>query len=65
LNMNTSKDTVLTFTTFFCLKRLIIALGTVYLNDSVILNLYINIFATLLFVKYLIDNKPMNFGYLN
>lgn len=56
---------MLTFTTFFCLKRLFIALGTVYLNDSVIMNLYINIFATLLFVKYLIDNQPMNFRYLN
>lgn len=65
LNMNTSKPTVLTFTSFFCVKRLLIALGTVYLNDSVIINIYINIFATLWFVKYLIDNQPMNYRYLN
>ena len=63
--MNTSKPAVLTFTTFFCLKRLLIALGTVYLNDFVIVNLYINIFVTLWFVRYLIDNMPMNFRYLN
>ena len=65
LNMNTSKPAVLTFTSFFCLKRLFISLGTVFLNESVILNLYINIFVTLWFIKYLIDNQPMNFKYLN
>lgn len=65
MNMNTGKVQVLTFTTYFCLKRLFISFFTVFYNDSAIANVFVNIFASLIFVKYLLDHMPMEFKYLN
>ena len=45
--------------------RLAIALATVYLNNSVVANAYINIFSNLAFTKYLADSMPMEAKYLN
>jgi len=47
------------------MKRLAIALATVYLNNSVVANAYINIFSNLAFTKYLADSMPMEAKYLN
>lgn len=63
--MNKTKYQALTYSSFFCLKRLVIGVATVYLNSSVISNAYINIFANLAFIKYLADSMPMEFSYLN
>lgn len=65
LNMNKQKNQVITYSSIFCLKRLIIGLFTVYLNKSLTLNIYVNIFGNILFIKYLCDSMPMEFKYLN
>jgi hypothetical protein len=43
----------------------VIGVATVYLNNSVVANAYINIFSNLAFIKYLADSMPMEFSYLN
>ena len=47
------------------MKRLVIGVATVYLNNSVVANAYINIFSNLAFIKYLADSMPMEFSFLN
>ena len=63
--MKTNKPQTLTFTSLFCIKRLIISFFTVFFNELSIVNIFINIFANLIMAKFLIDHMPMEFKYLN
>ena len=42
-----------------------IGLGTVYLNNFVFANAFINMISNILFINYLSGSFPMNFAYLN
>ena len=50
---------MLTFTSFFCLRRLLVALATVLFNETLIIFIFVKVFSTLLFTKYMMDSKPM------
>jgi hypothetical protein len=63
--MNKQKPQVLTYTSIFCLKRLLLAVFTVFFNNSLVLNILMNIFGNLAVIKYLLDSMPMEFTYLN
>ena len=64
-NLYPLKSSVYQITTFFCMKRLIYAITTVYMGSYVVPNIYVYIFVPLFSIGYNINNKPMNSKLLN
>ena len=65
MNLKINKFTAYCHTLAFCLRRLAISGLTVFQNDYLITNIYLNIYVSILMIKYLLDNKPMEKSYLN
>ena len=53
------------FFTFFFIRRLAVALGTIGLANTLILQIYINIFGSLIMLKFTMDWRPMESQFLN
>lgn len=49
----------------FCLRRISLALFAVFFSETLILNIYVNIFSSLAFIKLLCDTKPMDVRSIN
>ena len=49
----------------FCIRRLLVAFFTVYLNSPLILNIYVNIYSSLWIIKFYYKKKPMASRNLN
>lgn len=64
-NLNPKKDSTLIYISIFCLRRVVIALCTVFINDYHIVNIFINIFLSLAMLKFLIEKQPMEYRFLN
>lgn len=65
MNLELNKSTAYSHTFYFCLRRLAISGLTVFQNDYLITNIYLNIYVSILMIKYLIENRPLNSSYLN
>ena len=59
-NLNTSKNSVLYFNSFFMLRRIAVAVSTTSLDSLLITNIYVNIFTSLFLLKFYLDTKPMH-----
>jgi hypothetical protein len=64
-NLKHKPDSVYLFNTFFCLRRFCVGLSTIYRSDLLIVNIYVNVFSSLLIIKFLFDYKPLNSRLLN
>lgn len=64
-NMNPTKRQVQTYNTYFCLKRLVIGLATVYLNHFTVAVSLLNIATNFCFVSFIASSWPMNCKFLN
>ena len=45
-------------TTFFCLRRIVVAFATVYFS-KLVGQIYVNVFASIFIIKFFVDEKPM------
>ena len=64
-NLYPLKDSVYEVTSIFCIKRILYAIGTVYMGNYVVPNIYVYIFVPLFGLGYTINNRPMNSRVLN
>lgn len=55
-SLDTKKRALYTYTTTFCIRRLLVAIGTVYLRGYNIVLIYITIFSSFYMVKYQIEH---------
>ena len=65
MNLKLDKFTAYSHTFYFCLRRLAISGMTVFSNDYLIVNIYLNIYVSILIIKYLVEHRPLNKTYLN
>ena len=59
------KPSVYQMNTLFCLRRLLVAFFTVYLNSPLIINIFINIYSSLWIIKFYFQKTPMSNGRMN
>ena len=45
-------------TTFFCLRRIVVAFATVYFS-KLVCQIYVNVFTSMFIIKFFVDEKPM------
>lgn len=58
-NVETSKTCVYQMNTIFCLRRLLVGFFTVFINKTLILNIYVNIYSSLWILKFYFKKRPM------
>ena len=51
--------------TIFCMRRMFIAISTIFGNQAIIIDIYLNVFGCLGMIKFFFDFKPMNQAFLN
>lgn len=64
-NLNLDQREACVYTSLFCLKRILFAVSTCYLPNTVIANIYTYIYISLGTIGYIINYRPMNSGMLN
>ena len=51
--------------TIFCMRRMFVAISTIFGNQAIIIDIYLNIFGCMGMIKFFFDFKPMNQAFLN
>lgn len=64
-NLDRDRSSVYKMTSLFCIRRICIAISTIFLNKSVLFNFSINLVFSMYLMKYLCDNKPLNRKLMN
>ena len=53
------RKSVYLMNTVFCIRRLLVAMFTVYVNSPLIVNIYINIYSSLWIIWFYFEHQPM------
>lgn len=64
-NLITDKTSAYIMPCIFCVKRLLIALATVFMQDFILMSIYIYSFSSLFSIGYIIRKRPMKSQTMN
>ena len=59
-NLFPLKSTVYKYISYFCIKRILIGMGTVLIVSPIVFNIYLYMFLSLFTIAYNIIHRPMN-----
>lgn len=64
-NLNLAQRQACVYTSLFCFKRILFAVSTCYLPNTVIANIYTYIYISIATIGYIINHRPMSSKTLN